>query len=79
MTAPDYGTLTEAAEIAKTSRQTVRRMIADGRLTGYRVGTRGVRVDLNEIRNLRPMNRTARALRTQNGKRNAAAGSDPAA
>jgi len=29
--------------------RTIRAMIADGRLTGYRSGTRLVRVDLNEI------------------------------
>ncbi|WP_155269466.1 excisionase family DNA-binding protein [Mycobacterium avium] len=31
-----------------TSR-TIRQMIADGRLTGYRSGARLIRVDLNEI------------------------------
>ena len=29
--------------------RTIRQMIADGRLTGYRSGTRLVRVDMNEI------------------------------
>jgi excisionase family DNA binding protein len=37
-----------AAELACSPR-TVRRMIASGQLTGYRVGARLLRVDLNEI------------------------------
>ncbi len=36
--------------------RTLRRYIASGRLTGYRVGPRLVRVDLNELdANLRPI------------------------
>lgn len=38
-----------AAEYADCSTKTVRRYIAAGRLTGYRLGARMVRVDLNEI------------------------------
>jgi excisionase family DNA binding protein len=37
-----------AAELACSPR-TVRRMIASGQLAGYRIGTRLLRVDLNEI------------------------------
>ena len=44
-----YGTLSQAAEYLGVTTRTIRQMIADGRLTGYRSGTRLVRVDLNEI------------------------------
>lgn len=44
-----YGKLSEAAEYLGVTERTIRQMIADGRLTGYRSGTRLVRVDLNEI------------------------------
>jgi excisionase family DNA binding protein len=44
-----YARLAEAAEYLGVTDRTVRQMIADGRLTGYRSGTRLVRVDLNEI------------------------------
>lgn len=44
-----YAKLTEAAEYLGVTDRTVRQMIADGRLTGYRSGNRLVRVDLNEI------------------------------
>lgn len=50
-----YAKITEAAEYLGVSPRTVRTMIADGRLTGYRSGPRLVRVDLNEIdRAMRP-------------------------
>ena len=51
LTAPRrrYVTLAEAAEYLSVTTRTVRQMIADGRLIGYRSGTRIVRVDLNEI------------------------------
>ena len=39
----------EAAEYLGVTPRTIRQMIADGRLTGYRSGQRLVRVDLNEI------------------------------
>ncbi|MFT4164138.1 MAG: helix-turn-helix domain-containing protein [Microlunatus sp.] len=51
----NYGTLDQAAQILTVSRQTVRRMIADGRLTGYRMAARAIRVDLDEVDALRPM------------------------
>jgi excisionase family DNA binding protein len=44
-----YAKLGEAADYLDVTPRTVRQMIADGRLTGYRSGTRLVRVDLNEI------------------------------
>jgi excisionase family DNA binding protein len=44
-----YVKLTEAAEYLGVTPRTVRQMVADGRLTGYRSGTRLVRVDLNEV------------------------------
>ena len=44
-----YGKIREAAEYLGVTERTIRQMIADGRLTGYRSGNRLVRVDLNEI------------------------------
>ncbi|GAB33432.1 excisionase family DNA-binding protein [Gordonia otitidis] len=44
-----YAKLTEAAEYLGVTDRTIRQMIADGRITGYRNGKRLVRVDLNEI------------------------------
>lgn len=41
--------LSEAAEYAGVHPRTLRRRIADGTLTGYRMGTRIIRVDLNEV------------------------------
>lgn len=38
-----------AAEYANISTRSVRRYISQGRLTGYRVGIRLIRVDLNEV------------------------------
>ncbi|MGV0906261.1 excisionase family DNA-binding protein [Mycobacterium novum] len=55
-----YITIAEAAEYLQISDRTVRRLIADGELTGYRIGRsrRLIRVDLNQIDNelMRPMN-----------------------
>lgn len=42
------GSTTKAAEILDASPGYVRQLIADGRLTGYRVG-RLIKVDLNEV------------------------------
>ena len=39
----------EAAEYLGVTTRTIRQMVADGRLTGYRSGTRLVRLDLNEV------------------------------
>jgi excisionase family DNA binding protein len=44
-----YAKLKEAAAYIQVSERTVRQMIADGRLVGYRSGGRLVRVDLNEV------------------------------
>lgn len=44
-----YAPLKEAAEYLGVTDRTIRQMIADGRLTGYRSGKRLVRVDLNEV------------------------------
>lgn len=62
-----YITITEAAEYLQISDRTVRRLITDGELTGYRVGrsSRLIRVDLNEIDGelMRPMNESPRRWR----------------
>jgi len=44
-----YVSVQEAADYLKVTDRTIRAMIADGRLTGYRNGGRLVRLDLNEI------------------------------
>jgi excisionase family DNA binding protein len=44
-----FVTPAEAAEYLGVTPRTIRQMIADGRLTGYRSGTRLVRLDLNEV------------------------------
>lgn len=44
-----YVKLSEAADYLGVTDRTIRQMIADGRLTGYRNGARLVRLDLNEI------------------------------
>lgn len=44
-----YAKLIEAAEYLGVTDRTIRQMIADGRLTGYRSGNRLIRVDLNEV------------------------------
>jgi excisionase family DNA binding protein len=41
--------INETASYCGIHPRTVRRAIADGRLTGYRVGGKLVRVDLNEV------------------------------
>ncbi len=48
--------LAAAAEYADLSTRTLRRYISAGRLTGYRVGPRLIKIDLNELeRLLRPI------------------------
>ena len=42
-------TLAKAAEFAAVSPKTIRRRIADGTLTGYRIGSRVIRIDLDEV------------------------------
>lgn len=39
----------DAADYAGVCQKTIRRRIADGSLTGYRMGPRLLRVDLNEL------------------------------
>ena len=48
-TARRLAPLNEAAEYAGVHPRTLRRRIADGSLTGYRMGPRIIRVDLNEV------------------------------
>lgn len=45
----NYVTLQQAAEYLGVTDRTIRQMVSDGRLTGYRSGPRIVRLDLNEI------------------------------
>jgi excisionase family DNA binding protein len=45
----NLATIQQAAEHLSVNERTVRRRIADGTLTGYRVGPRLVRVDLDEV------------------------------
>lgn len=44
-----YASIATAAEYLGVTDRTVRQMIADGRLTGYRNGKRLIRLDLNEV------------------------------
>lgn len=60
-------TIAEAADYLQISDRPVRRLVADGELTGYRTGRsrRVIRVNLNEIDHLlmRPLNEPRRARR----------------
>lgn len=49
MTSRRLTSISAAAEAADVSPQTIRRYISDGRLTGYRVGPRLLKVDLDEL------------------------------
>lgn len=52
-----YVTINDAAEYLGVTERTIRKMIADRRLTGYRMSRRVIRLDLNEIdAAMRPMN-----------------------
>lgn len=44
--------ISQAADYAAVSTKTIRRRIADGSLTGYKMGTRIIRVDLDELDDL---------------------------
>ncbi len=44
-----YVSIAHAADYLGVTTRTIRQMISDGRLLGYRAGTRLVRVDLNEV------------------------------
>lgn len=52
--------LATAADHADVSTRTLRRYIAQGRLTGYRIGPRLLKVDLNEVGQLARRIPTAR-------------------
>ena len=55
--------LSAAAAYADVSTRTLRRYIAHGRLTGYRVGPRLIKIDLNEV------DRLARPIPTASSRR----------
>lgn len=44
-----YCTIAEAAEYIGASTKFVRALIARGDLTGYRIGSRAIRIDLREL------------------------------
>jgi excisionase family DNA binding protein len=44
-----YVSIQDAAEYIGVTDRTIRQMISDGRLTGYRNGAKLIRLDLNEI------------------------------
>lgn len=47
--APRLGSISDAAAIGGVHRTTIRRYISQGLLTGYRMGPRLIRVDLDEV------------------------------
>lgn len=49
---PHYVTLATAAEYLSVTERTIRNYIARGELTGYRIGSRAIRVDQRELENL---------------------------
>lgn len=57
----------EVAELWGVSERTVRSWIAEGRVPAYRVGTRALRLDLDEVEAalMRPVRTTARTARAQ--------------
>lgn len=52
MTNPKFASLATAADIAGVSVKSIRRYIAAGRITGYRVGPRMIRVNIAELQDL---------------------------
>jgi excisionase family DNA binding protein len=46
---PNLATLDDAAKAFSVSTRTIRRRIADGTVTGYRLGPRLIRVDMDEL------------------------------
>jgi excisionase family DNA binding protein len=44
-----YASIAHAAQIADVHTDTIRRLIGRGDLTGYRIGTKAVRIDLAEL------------------------------
>lgn len=51
-TTPNYVSIQAAADLFEVSPRTIRRMIGRGELTGYRLGPRAIRIDLNELAGL---------------------------
>lgn len=51
-TQPRWLTLADAAEYLSVTDRTVRNYIARGELTGYRMGTRSLRIDARELDDL---------------------------
>lgn len=49
MSAPRYVTLETAAKHVSVTVPGIRKFIAEGRLTGYRLGKRAIRVDMREV------------------------------
>lgn len=55
-----WASIQEVAEYLGVNERTIRQMIADGRLTGYRNGKKMIRLDLNEVdSSMRPFGGTA--------------------
>ncbi len=52
MTSPKFASLAAAAEIVGVSAKSIRRYIDAGHITGYRVGPRMIRVNINELQDL---------------------------
>lgn len=48
-TTRNLASIADAAEYAGCSDKTIRRLIYSGRLTGYRLGSKLIRVDLDEL------------------------------
>lgn len=46
---PRMASIADAATRIDVHPRTIRRAIAEGRITGYRIGRRAIRVDLNEV------------------------------
>lgn len=46
---PRWATIDVAADHLHVSAKTIRRMISSGHISGYRFGSRTLRVDLNEL------------------------------
>ena len=44
-----YAKIKDGADYIGVTERTIRQMIADGRITGYRSGNRLIRVDLNDL------------------------------
>jgi excisionase family DNA binding protein len=50
VTAPQrLGTIEDAAEYLDVSTRTIRRMIADRKITAYRIGPRAIRIDMDAL------------------------------